>query len=86
MPDADDPRWLSPLLLLGVCTSCVGLAGAGALAVATLGAFWANALVGLGVAGLVGGWMYFGNPLRDGEACEVDAGASEGRDGDEAGS
>lgn len=79
VPDVeiDGPEWLSPLLLLGICTSCIGLAGAGALAVAVLGAFWANAVVGVGVAGLVGGWLYFGNPLRERDTCEVEPGTSE---------
>lgn len=73
VPDADDPAWLSPLLLIGICTSCIGLAGAGALAVAVAGAFWANVLVGLGVAGLVLGWLAVGNPFRDRTASEVEA-------------
>lgn len=73
MPGVDDPEWLSPLLLIGICTSCVGLAGAGALAVAVAGAFWANVLVGAAVAALVVGWMVLGNPFRDRSACEVEA-------------
>jgi hypothetical protein len=77
MPDETDPEWLSPLLLLGVCTSCIGLAGAGALVVAVAGAFWANVLVGVAVASLIGGWMVLGNPFRDREACEVEAGTGE---------
>lgn len=77
MPDVDGPEWLSPLLLIGVCTSCIGLAGAGALAVGLLGAFWANLAVGALVATLVGGWFLVGNPFRERDACEVEPGDGE---------
>lgn len=68
MSDVDGPEWLSPLLLLGVCTSCIGLAGLGAGAVAVAGAFWANVGVGFLALGLFLGWLAFGNPLRSGSS------------------
>lgn len=69
VPDVDGPEWLSPLLLIGICTSCVGLAGVGAAAVAVAGAFWANVGVGVLALALFLGWLARGNPLRSG-ACE----------------
>lgn len=72
-PDVDGPEWLSPLLLLAICTSCVGLAGAGVAVVAVAGAFWANVGVGLLALGLFLAWLAYGNPFRR-EACEVGPG------------
>lgn len=65
MPDAEDPEWLSPLLVVALCTSCVGLAAAGALVVGLAGAFWGNVLVGVAAGAVVGGWLLVGNPFRD---------------------
>lgn len=74
MPDVDGPEWLSPLLLVGICTSCVGLAGLGAGMVAVAGAFWANVGVGLLVLGLFLAWLAYGVPGRDRDTCEVEPG------------
>lgn len=82
MPDADvdGPEWLSPLLLVAICTSCIGLAGIGAGLVLVAGAFWANVGVGVLALGLFVAWLARGSPLRDRGASEAGAGSETAED------
>lgn len=79
MPDVDGPEWLSPLLLVGICTTCVGLAGIGAAAVAVAGAFWANVGAGVLALGLLVAWLARGSPIRDRGAREVEPDPGSGK-------
>lgn len=81
MTDVDGPEWLSPLLLVALCTSCVGLAAAGAILVGVAGAYWANVGVGVVAGGLFAAWITRGFGLlgkEDGR--EVDAGTEAAED------